>query len=491
MAPSPKPDQENDGPVTATLAAWTRLRPRSERITVACSGGLDSSVLLHALATARARLRPDLDLRAHHVHHGLQPAADAWLDHVQTLCAELGVPCSTERVAVNIRSGHGLEAAARHARYASFQRLDTDCLVLAHHADDQAETVLLQLLRGGGPRALSGMPARRMLGTIALERPLLGLPRRALARYATTHGLSAVDDPSNVDPRLARARVREDIWPALRAAFPDGVGQIASAARQQSEAALLVDELAALDLAGCVADGALMLDAWQRLSPPRRRNALRRWLVDSGAANPGWHAIADMARQLERVGSGLQLPVRSGDVERPLELRTFRGRASIAASLMPSPDRKDGTHSDAPLPSDLSAPGTWRTAHGELRVSVVEQHTRAHREMLLVPPSTPGQAGWQLRSRLPGDRILLNERSGHVPLKNLFQSHAIPPWQRAHWPLVCDGGRVIAVAGLVVDARYAADAGWLLEWKPVSSPDPAPALRSGTALVRAASRVNP
>ncbi len=491
MAPLPKPDPARLSPVAATLAAWVRGRPHGERITVGCSGGLDSSVLLHALATARAELRPDLALAAHHVHHGLLPEADAWLRHVEALCAALGVPCSAERVTVDAGSRHGVEAAARQARYRSFERLATDCVVLAHHADDQAETVLLQLLRGGGPRALAGMPARRTLGTIALERPLLALGRAAIADYARAHAIDAVDDPSNADMRLARARLRERLWPALRASFPDGVEQIASAARQQAEAALLVDELARLDLASCLAEGALVLEAWQRLSPSRRRNALRRWLVDAGAANPGWHAIGDLAHQLERVGTGLRRALRSADFERPLELRTFRGRASIGPSFLPLSDSSDGLDSGPSLPADLSVPGKWRTAYGELRVSVVEQDTRAPRPMLLVSPSSRGKVGWRLRLRRPGDRIRLNERSGHVALKNVFQTHAIPPWQRAHWPLVCDDERVIAVVGLAVDARYAADAGWLLEWKPVSSPDPAPALRDGTVLGRASSRVNP
>lgn len=491
MAPSRKPDPARPSSVAATLAAWVRGRPHGERITVGCSGGLDSSVLLHALAAARAALRPDLALAAHHVHHGLLPEADAWLRHVEALCAALGVPCSAERVTVDVGSGRGVEAAARQARYESFARRATDCVLLAHHADDQAETVLLQLLRGGGPRALSGMPARRMLGTIALERPLLALGRAAIADYARAHAIDAVNDPSNADTRLARGRLRARLWPALRASFPDGVEQIESAARQQSEAALLVDELARLDLASCLSEGALVLEAWQRLSPPRRRNALRRWLADAGAATPSWHAIADTARQLERVGTGLRRALRSADSESPLELRTFRGRASIAAPLRPPSDRSDGQNSDPSLPSDLSVPGMWRAAQGELQVSVVEQDTRAPRPMLLAPPSSRGKAGWRLRLRRPGDRIRLNERSGHVALKNVFQTHAIPPWQRTQWPLICDDERVIAVAGLAVDARYAADAGWLVEWKPVSSPDPALALRDGTALGRASSRVNP
>jgi tRNA(Ile)-lysidine synthetase-like protein len=172
-------------------------------------------------------------------------------------------------------------------------------------------------------------------------------------------------------------------------------------------------------------------------------------------------------------------------------LRTFRGRASIGPSFLPLSDRSDGEDSAPSLPADLSAPGTWRTAHGELRVSVVEQDAQAPRPMLLAPPSSRGKAGWRLRLRRPGDRIRLNERSGHVTLKNVFQTHAIPPWQRAHWPLVCDDERVIAVVGLAVDARYAAEVGLLLEWKPVSSLDLAPALTVGTGAGRASSRVNP
>ncbi|MFN3630947.1 MAG: tRNA lysidine(34) synthetase TilS, partial [Casimicrobiaceae bacterium] len=308
-----------------TIAAWVRDRPHGERITVGCSGGLDSSVLLHALAAERAAQRPDLDLRAHHVHHGLFPEADTWLGHVGDFCARLGVPFSAERVSVDTGSGRGLEAAARQARYASFARLATDCLVLAHHAEDQAETVLLQLLRGGGPRALAGMPMQRQLGTITLARPLLALPRAAIARYAENHAIVAVDDPSNADTHLARARLRVALWPALRDAFPDALEQIASAARQHAEAARLMDALAEHDLATCHSTGKLLLEPWQALAPERRRNVLRRWLIDQGAASPSWRGLAELAAQLEHVKTGLRVPLRPAEQEKKIELRAFRG----------------------------------------------------------------------------------------------------------------------------------------------------------------------
>ncbi|MFN3631105.1 MAG: tRNA lysidine(34) synthetase TilS, partial [Casimicrobiaceae bacterium] len=161
------------------------------------------------------------------------------------------------------------------------------------------------------------------------------------------------------------------------------------------------------------------------------------------------------------------------------------------AWLVVSAAETDPSVSNATLPQELSAPGTWRTTQGELRVSFVPPGQRPEGLKLLAPPKKHNRAGWLLRLRLPGDRIRLTDRSGHVLLKNVFQAHAVAPWQRAHWPLLCDGERVIAVVGLAMDDRYTDPGGFLLQWNPVSSPMQRPTLPDGAAEVSDASRVNP
>ena len=167
---------------------------------------MDSVVLLHALAAAAAQQTTPAawTLSAHHVHHGLSPNADAWAAHCQSLCTALSVPLTVHRVRVELDEGYGIEAAARSARYQSLGNLDVDVVVLAHHARDQAETVLLQLLRGAGPAGTAAMPH----GTGRYLRPLLNVHKAALETYATAHNLRWVKDESNADPRFARNRLR-------------------------------------------------------------------------------------------------------------------------------------------------------------------------------------------------------------------------------------------------------------------------------------------
>src|SRR5262245_61670817 len=187
-------------------------------ITVALSGGRDSIVLLDALATA-APLRA-IALEAVHVHHGLSPRAEAWAEFCAEACAARGVPLSVHRVLVDRTAGIGIEAAARAARYAVFGAVRADFVALAHHANDQAETLMLQLLRGAGPHGLAAMPLLRPLHAgVALLRPLVALPAAVLEAYAKARGLAWVDDESNADAALRRNYVRHEIAPRLGAAF--------------------------------------------------------------------------------------------------------------------------------------------------------------------------------------------------------------------------------------------------------------------------------
>lgn len=228
-------------------SALARLPPGGA-LHVGYSGGLDSTVLLHALAqlpAARAR-----GLVALHVDHGLHPASAAWARHCCGTAAALGVEARVLPVQIN-RAGRGLEAAARAARHAALAAaLPADgVLVLAHHADDQSETVLLKLLRGAGPEGLGGMRALRVLPQGWLWRPLLDLPRETLRGYALAQGLEWIEDPTNADLRHARNRLRHEILPALRRHWPPLDASLAHAARHAQAAADYIDEAARRALA--------------------------------------------------------------------------------------------------------------------------------------------------------------------------------------------------------------------------------------------------
>ncbi|MEJ2173934.1 MAG: tRNA lysidine(34) synthetase TilS, partial [bacterium] len=243
MASSRKPAATERGPRSA-LARFLRAHPelRDRHLVLGLSGGVDSIVLLHLLHAAAPRY--GYTLGALHVHHGLSPNADAWARHCRRACRTLGVPLSVRRVQVAARGGRGLEAAAREARHAAMLRARADAIVLAHHLDDQAETVLLQLLRGAGPRGASAMPAVGRLGDKPLLRPLLEARREDIVRYAQRHGLEWVEDESNARESFTRNYLRHRIGPLLAARFPRWRESLARAARhfagvQADERALL------------------------------------------------------------------------------------------------------------------------------------------------------------------------------------------------------------------------------------------------------------
>ena len=277
--------------VRARLAA--RISPGS-RVCIGLSGGLDSVMLLHVVA--------HLDLVAHlsavHVHHGLSPRAEQWVQFCRDYCARLGIPLSVERVQVTGR-GEGLEAAARRARYEVFAKLPADLLLLAQHGDDQAETVLFNLLRGCGLTGAAGMPACRSLGALTLLRPLFDCRRADILAYAREHGLAWVDDESNEDRRFSRNFLRHEILPRLTERFPV-VRSLASAAEHFAEADGLLRELAEEDWRICGDGDSLVMGRVRALSAPRLKNLVRYRLYVLGWRSPVASRLEEFVRQLRQ-----------------------------------------------------------------------------------------------------------------------------------------------------------------------------------------------
>jgi len=254
---------------------------RPPRVAVATSGGLDSTALLHCTLAQAQPL--GVEVWALHVHHGLMPEADAWQARVQRQAHRWGARFATDRLAGAPAKGDSVEAWARQGRYAALTRLaqGAGCplVLLAHHRRDQAETWLLQALRGAGMAGLSAMPKLAEREGLTWARPWLDQPREAIAAYARAHRLRFVQDPSNTDPRFARGRLRGPLWPALQTAFPQLDTVLAMAARHAQSAQALADEVAAADLALVQQGVALRLAPWRALTPARRANALRAWLA--------------------------------------------------------------------------------------------------------------------------------------------------------------------------------------------------------------------
>lgn len=274
-----------------------RLSP-DERLWVGLSGGCDSVVLLHVLS----RLGLGDRLAVIHVHHGLSPNADVWAAFCADYCARLAIPLTTRHVTVAAASGLGLEAAAREARYAVFAECASDCLLLAQHRGDQAETVLFNLLRGTGVTGAAGMPAERRFGKLRLLRPLLDISRAEIEAYAAASGLTWIDDESNSDTSLTRNFLRHETLTAISQRFPAAESALAQAAANFSEAAGLLDDLARLDWQQVESGDAARLSALRELSLPRLKNLLRHRLRCLGWQVPVATRLDEFARQLQSAG---------------------------------------------------------------------------------------------------------------------------------------------------------------------------------------------
>lgn len=329
-------------PISTALAAALRqmlqaLPERPRRIAVAFSGGADSAMLaVHAAAVAPL-LR--IEVMLFHVHHGLQAQADEWAQHGQALAARLSVPLIEARVQVEPASGKGIEAAARDARYAALARLAQEHgvhqILLAHHRNDQAETVLLRLLRGTGLSGMAAMAPVTQRDGVSYVRPWLEQDRSAILQAAddveAAIGWRAVQDPTNADPRYTRAALRELLAPVLDARWPGWRGIVARHARHMAEAAEILDEVAREDFARLdpgADDASFSLQAWRGLSPARQSQVLRYWLERNGARMPTDARMADLLRQLRglhSLGHDRQLRVeQAGHV-----IRCHRGRVWV------------------------------------------------------------------------------------------------------------------------------------------------------------------
>ncbi|HEX6736319.1 MAG TPA: tRNA lysidine(34) synthetase TilS [Azonexus sp.] len=302
-----RPPPDLPARVGAFVAA--RLAPH-ERLYVGLSGGCDSVVLAHLLS----RLGLAGRLGAIHVHHGLSPNADAWADFCADYCRALDIPLQIRRVTVAMGTGCGLEAAARQARYAAFADIPADCLMLAQHRGDQAETLLLNLLRGAGVTGTAAMPVERCSGRLRLLRPLLGETRAAIEAYARAQDLIWVTDESNADTALGRNFLRHEALPVISRHFPAAEAALAQAAANFAEAAELLDELAALDWAQAADGETARLPALRALSPARLKNLLRFRLRALGWRMPVAARLDEFARQLQQAGPDRhpELPLEEG-----------------------------------------------------------------------------------------------------------------------------------------------------------------------------------
>jgi tRNA(Ile)-lysidine synthase len=437
--------------VLATFFA-ARVTPRSSpwqpaRLCVGLSGGRDSVVLLHALSALLSFAQLPVALSAVHVHHGLSANADAWADFCASFCRQCAVPLLIVRVDVPRESGEGPEAAARRMRHGVFAECAADWLALAHHRDDQAETVLLNLLRGAGIAGAAGMLAERPQPRgPSLVRPLLDVPRTVLERYAAEHALGWMDDESNDDVHLRRNYLRHEVMPRLEEKFAGAVKSLGRAASHFAAASLLLDELAAIDRAALASpSGRIGLPGFNALSGARAGNLLRFAWTSAGFRAPDTRWIAEALRQLAATTALSETCLATADGE----LHVYRGELHLIGHRPPVPD--------CPVPWSGEAELPW--AGGRVRfVPVIGSGLR---RTLLAAGAV------KLRARQGGERLQADAGRPRRSLRKLLQESAIPPWQRERLPLLWCGGRLAWVGGLGIDTALASrpgEAGILPVW---------------------------
>jgi tRNA(Ile)-lysidine synthase len=411
---------------------------------------MDSVALLSALAELAPGMR--FSLRAVHVNHGISPNAARWAAFCTELCERLRVPLQVEAVDVGLHRNLGLEGAARKARYEVFSRVDADFVVLGQHRDDQAETLLLRLLRGAGLRGLAAMsPSRSISGTRArLLRPLLDLPRADIEAYAREHKLEWIEDESNADTVRRRNFLRHQVFPALERQFPAARAAIARAAANLAEACELLDAMAQSDLERCGDGGAVDIVVLQALGHARAKNLLRYWSDKHGVEPLSAARLGELLRQLREASADARTRLVAGS----WEFLRYRERLYLRP-IAPGVERDlcEVWSGENALPL-LALGGVLKFKPEEGRgLSVARLRT----ERVTV------------RLRHGGERLRPDHRRPRRTLKNLFQEQGVPPWRRDCLPLIYCGENLVSVPGLGDACEFQAEpgeAGLIVTWEP-------------------------
>jgi len=411
-------------------------QPELKAITVAYSGGLDSHVLLHLVAELPA-LRPDISIRAIHINHGLQADADDWAAHAQAVCNDLAIALKVVEVEVEAIHADGPEAAARLARYAAFaQHLKPgEHMLLAQHADDQAETFLLQALRGSGPDGLASIPKKRSFAQGFMSRPLLTCSREQLEAYAQAQALSHIHDGSNDDTRFDRNFLRHEIMPLLKERWPAATRTLSRSANRCSAASQTLLGLAQEDLKLVRFRGApeLCVSEVKSLSRERAYNVLRLWVRQAGLRMPRLQDLAEVHKQLVMSRADSQGIVNVRDYE-------FR-RHKDRLYLMPPQAEPQAFHHD------------WEAPFLPLFIPEIGQ-TLTREDCDRQGIRLPSHGVMTVRSRVGSELIKLGEPAFHKAVKKLLQEASVPPWLRNVTPLIYIEGRLAAVWEIAVAVDF-------------------------------------
>lgn len=460
-----------------------QLAPDAQGYRVGLSGGRDSTALLHCLAQQRHCLTARLS--AIHIDHRLHEESTAWARHCNQLCARLAIPLNVQTVSVEQNSPEGLEAAARRARYQAFSATlqAGECLILAHHADDQAETFLLRALRGGGVNALSAIPPRRPLARANLVRPLLGLNASDIDEYLLQHGLNWIDDPANNEIAYDRVYLRRTVLPRLNQRWPDAANRLGSSAAAIGHDRHLLNEYLDADLHYVrQPDGHPCVCRLTRLSEQRRRAVLRRWCELSGVRPPPRRQLIHGLAEMLAANPDACPEIRWNDAL----LRRYRNRLYLCPYYSPS-CRSGQAHSrqrraspEEPVqdcaapPSPAPSPRIWQ-ARTPLHLPGGTLEARISPDLGLDPsyceqglevrwPTAAAQLPTAQTHARHNGASRAGDNRDRRRRKRLYQELGVPPWERGYRPLIYVNDRPVAVAGYGAKSSYSSRPGLRLLW---------------------------
>jgi tRNA(Ile)-lysidine synthase len=419
-----------------------------KRWVVAYSGGLDSSVLLYLTNVVNRQLDKPKNICALHVNHGLSKNAKAWQSHCQQIAESNGLSFFSQSVVID-KKGEGLEAAARDARYGIFEKFiqPDDCLLMAHHSDDQAETFLLRLLRGAGVLGLGAMPKLRSLGKGQLLRPLLNQSRQVLEDYAKENQIKSIDDESNLSLDYDRNYLRHQIIPLLEKRWPSTSKKITSAVEHLQKSQHLLNELAVIDLENTHPKNerygkSIDWSVLNALSLERRNNLLRYWSEMEGYALPDIQQLEQINQQFFSQNAMLTSALVSwGDCE----IRQFNKRLFLLPRLQKFESSK--TSLDWNINEEIHLGGIVRLS--------AQKQSDSHSALIAIN-KLAGQT-LSVRWRQGGERCKPKGRSASQTIKKLLQEYQLETWLRDRVPLIYCGDELVAVGDLWVCEEFAVE----------------------------------
>ena len=421
---------------------------------VAYSGGCDSHTLLHSLASLRPNLKSEI--KAIHINHGLSPLANEWEDHCRKICEDLNVEYVAIKVDATSKKNNSYksspEEAARLARYTEWKKLlkKNEVLLLAHHQDDQAETVFIQLMRGSGVKGLAAMPAKQSFARGLLCRPMLGFLREEVFSYAVEHSLNWIDDPSNFDTDYDRNFLRHDIVPLLETRWPSLKKTLSRTASHQADANHLLTELAFQDWHHIHESDQINICSLIKLSEKRQRNVLRYWIADICELT-----LPDTVH-LQRILDEVLTAAEDANPEviwRGGEVRRYQGLLYAQKKLVESTHLLSLKWKNLEIPQEINTNGIKISAKAS-NGNGLSQAKLKNRDI-------------SIRTRQGGETCRPVGRGQTHQLKKLFQEWKIPPWERASIPLIYVDGELAQVIGYCCCEPFAAlenESSWLIEY---------------------------